>query len=265
MSQYVRPAMDRPRVGLALSAGAARGLAHIGVLKVLEEADIPIDYIAGTSAGALIGGIYSATRDLKSIEKLATSIRWDLLVDLCVPRMGLVSGEKIREFVRLLTHDMRFDELSIPFAAVAVDIESGEEVVLKEGLVADAIRASVSIPGVAVPLRLGNRLLVDGAVLNRVPINVVREMGADLVIASSVFGRAAREKMRSIFDVIATAIEIMEMEILKNRIVEADVVIPIDVTGIGPTRLDMAKDLISMGDAAARKALPDILKGIGRM
>ncbi|HHY47510.1 MAG TPA: patatin family protein [Firmicutes bacterium] len=253
------------RVGIALSAGSARGIAHIGVLKVLTEAGVPIDCIAGTSAGAVIGGIYAATLNLNLMERLACHIKWDILVDLCVPRLGLVSGEKIKEFLRLLTHDKTFAELAIPFAAVACDLEEGTEVVLREGPVAEAIRASISIPGIAVPVRLGGRLLVDGAVLNRVPVNAVRAMGADYVIACNLTGRAGRARVRveNIFDVITTAIELMEMEILKGKIVEADIVISPDVGDIGPTRLDMAPELIKRGEEATREALPRILEEIG--
>lgn len=251
------------RVGIALSAGSARGIAHIGVLRVLTRAGVPIDYIAGTSAGALIGGIYAATLNLDLMEGLAYHLKWDMLVDLCIPKMGLVGGEKIKEFLRLLTHDKTFSQLAIPFAAVACDLEEGVEVVLREGSVAEAIRASISIPGIAVPMRLGGRLLVDGAVLDRVPVNAVRDMGADYVIACNLVGRTGRTKVENIFDVITTAIELMEMEILKDKIVDADAVISVDVSDIGPTRLDMAPELIRRGEEAARGALPRILEGIG--
>lgn len=260
----------RPKVGLALGAGSTRGLAHIGVLEVLEEAGVPVDVIVGSSAGALVGGIYSACRDLKMMERLATYITWDHLLDFCFPRMGLIAGDRFLEFLTVLTHDKSFRDLTMPFAATAVDLETGEEMLLRDGKVALAIRASIAIPGIMVPVRAGKRLLVDGGVLNRVPTREAREMGADFVIAVSVDGKArgmpARprgEPVRSIFEVITAAIELMELAILKPRMVDADVVIAPDLADIGPTRLDRAADIINRGKEAARTALPQIREGIG--
>lgn len=259
----------RLKVGLALGAGSARGLAHIGVLEVLEEAGVPVDVIVGSSAGALVGGIYSACRDLGMMERLATHIKWDHLLDFCFPRMGLIAGDRFLEFLTVLTHDKSFDELAMPFAATAVDLETGEELLLREGKVALAIRASTAVPGIVVPVRMGKRLLVDGAVLNRVPARQAREMGASLVIAVSVDGnargmpgRSRGEPVRNIFDVITAAIELMEVTILRQRMIDADIVIAPDLGDIGPTRLDRALEIISRGKAAAREALPRIRESI---
>ncbi|MCR4401913.1 MAG: patatin-like phospholipase family protein [Firmicutes bacterium] len=257
----------RPKVGLALGAGSARGLAHIGVLQVLEASGVPVDMIVGSSAGALVGGIYAACRDLAMMERLAMHIKWDHLVDFCFPRMGLIAGERILEFLRVLTGGRSFDDLSMPFAATAVDIETGEELLLREGEVALAIRASIAVPGIVAPVRVGGRLLVDGAVLDRVPARHAREMGADLVIAVSAGGNAGgapdrhrKEPVHSVFEVITTAIELMELTILRQRIIDADVVIAPDLTDIGPTRLDLAAEIIDRGRAAARAALPRIAR-----
>ncbi|MGE5587512.1 MAG: patatin-like phospholipase family protein [Clostridia bacterium] len=255
----------RPRIGLALGAGSARGLAHIGVLQVLEESGVPVHMIVGSSAGALVGGIYAACRDLAMMERLAMHIKWDHLVDFCFPRMGLIAGERILEFLRILTGGRYFADLSVPFAATAVDIETGEEVLLREGEVALAIRASIAVPGIVAPVRVGGRLLVDGAVLDRVPARCAREMGADFVIAVSAGGNAGgapdrhrREPVRNVFEVITTTIELMELTILRQRIIDADVVIAPDLTDIGPTRLDLAAEIIERGRTAARAALPRI-------
>lgn len=260
----------RMKVGLALGAGSARGLAHIGVLQVLEEAGIPIDVVAGSSAGALVGGIYCACGDLHMMERLATRIKWDHLLDFCFPRMGLIAGDRFLRFLAVLTQDKSFDDLSTPFAATAVDLETGEEVLLREGKLALAIRASVSIPGIVVPLRVGRRLLVDGAVLNRVPVREAREMGADYVIAVSVDGsasgvpaRSKSEPLGNIFEVITAAVELMELTIVKQRMMDADVVVSPDLAGIGPTRLDLAADIIERGRAAAFAVLPRIRQDIG--
>ncbi|MGE5573381.1 MAG: patatin-like phospholipase family protein [Bacteroidota bacterium] len=259
----------RPRIGLALGAGSARGLAHIGVLQVLEEEGVPVDVIVGSSAGALVGGIYAACRDLGMMERIAMRVKWDHLVDLCFPRMGLVAGDRILGFLRVLTRGKSFADLSLPFAATAVDIETGEEVLLREGEVALAIRASMAVPGIVAPVRIGGRLLVDGAVLDRVPASRAREMGADFVIAVSAGGnvdgapdRHRKEPVRNVFEVITTAVELMELAILRQRILGADVVIAPDLEDIGPTRLDRADEIIERGRAAARACLPRIARGL---
>ncbi len=262
----------RPRIGLALGAGSARGLAHIGVLQVLEEKGVPVDVIVGSSAGALVGGVYAVCRDLGMMERLAMHIKWDRLVDLCFPRMGLIAGDRILEFLRVLTRGRSFAELPIPFAATAVDIETGEEVLLKDGEVALAIRASIAVPGIVAPVKVGGRLLVDGAVLDRVPASRPREMGADFVIAVSAGGnvggapdRHRKEPVKNVFEVITTAVELMELTILRQRILDADVVIAPDLADIGPTRLDRAGEIIERGRAAARAALPAIMERVGEV
>lgn len=247
--------IERPRVGLALSAGAVRGLAHIGVLKVLEREGVPIDCIAGSSVGALVGAVYSSCRDLGMMERLATNMKWDLLVDVSFPRMGLVGGERLMEFLRLVTGGKTFEELSIPLAVVAVDIERGEEVVFRDGPVAEAVRASIAVPGVFVPHRYRGRMLVDGAVLNRVPVAPLRGMGADVVIAVKLWGRGPVSRVRNVVDVVLQSIELMETEIMNRKMLDADVVIEPNVSAIGPARLDKARELIDLGEMAAREVI----------
>lgn len=254
---------DRPRVGLALGAGAVRGLAHIGVLKVLEREGIPIDCIAGSSAGALVGAVYSSCRDLGMMERLATNMKWDLLLDVNFPRMGLVGGERLMEFLRLVTGCKTFDQLSIPLAVVAVDIERGEEVVFRDGPVAEAVRASIAVPGVFVPHRYRGRLLVDGAVLNRVPVVPLREMGADVVIAVKIWGRGPAGRVRNVVDVVLQSVELMETEIMNRKMLDADVVIEPNVSAIGPARLDKAGELIGLGEAAALQAIDKLRLLVG--
>ncbi len=180
----------RPKVGLALSGGGARGLAHIGVLKVLEREDIPVDFLAGTSMGGIIAAAYAAGLSIEYIEKEALRMgrlrNLITLMDRSLPRLGLFEGQKVQEYLAGHLGDITFDELKIPLALVAVDLETGEEVVLRKGRVVDAVRATISLPGVFAPYRLDGRLLVDGGVLNNLPADVVREMGADAVIAVDV-------------------------------------------------------------------------------
>jgi len=180
----------RPRVGLALSGGGARGLAHIGVLKVLEREGVPIDYLAGTSMGGIIAAGcaagFSAEYMAQEALRMSRYTRLLRLFDLSLPGAGLVEGKKVQAYLAQHLRERAFSDLRIPLALVAVDLLKGQEVVLTEGRVADAVRATISIPGVFAPVRLDGRLLVDGGVLNNLPADVVRRMGADVVIAVDV-------------------------------------------------------------------------------
>ncbi len=178
-----------PKVGLVLSSGGARGAAHIGVLKVLEEHRIPIGLVVGSSIGAIIGGAYAAGVPASRIEeawrkldlrRVAQSLRPTL------PLHGWSSGQGLRRFLEELVGDRHIEELPIPFAAVATDLETGERVVLKEGPLVEAIRASSSIPGLFVPVEHGGRFLADGGLVSPLPVDVARELGAEIVIAVDV-------------------------------------------------------------------------------
>ncbi len=175
----------RKKLGLALGGGAARGWAHIGVIHALREAEIPINFVAGTSIGALVGAFLAADK-LKVLERLALNLDWlDVIsfFDLVFPRSGLIDGKKVVAFLGKHLPQKNIEELPLPFAAVATDIISGKEVVLTKGNIIEAIRASIAVPGIFTPVHLNGYLLVDGGVLNPVPVNVVKEMGAEVVIA----------------------------------------------------------------------------------
>ena len=250
-----------PTIGLALGAGSARGLSHIGVLKALEEANVEVDYLAGTSAGAIIGGFYAAGLDLHMLERLATHIQWDDLTDVTFPRRGLIAGDKMKEFFQLLTKQKYFSDLELPFAVVAADVEKGENIVIDSGSVAEGLRASMSVPGVFVPYELDDRLLVDGALLNRVPTAEVKELGADFVIGVEVSPiDFTSRKVNNIFDVILNSIDIMQQELAQNKKVGADLLIEPELDDIGPTELERGQECIDLGYQAAQERLPEIKK-----
>lgn len=174
------------KVGLALGSGGARGAAHVGVLKVLERERIKVSAIAGSSIGAMVGGAYAAGIPLSRIEEeWMTTSRTRLFRSFLptFPRAGLSSGAGLRRYLREILGDVRIEELSIPFAAVATDLDTGEPVVLRQGSLVEAIRASTAIPGIFQPVRWEGRLLVDGGLVEPLPIRVCRELGADIVIA----------------------------------------------------------------------------------
>ncbi len=183
------------QVGLALGAGGARGLAHIGVIQTLTEAGIPIDSVVGTSSGALVGAIYAAGQ-LENFERQVRGYEWtDVLAmwDPVWPRSGIMSGSRALERLAGLVGEWRVEDLAVPFGAVTVDLVTGDELLIRRGRVADAVRASISVPGVFVPLRDGPRLLVDGAIRNPVPVSALSEMGADLRIAVNLHHEPVRE------------------------------------------------------------------------
>ena len=186
------------KVGVALSGGAAKGLAHIGVLKALEEAGIKIDYIAGSSMGALIGAAYASGIPIDTLEKIAIDTDWKTAAKLFIPGLstsGLVDGKRVKQFLSTLYGDKNIEDLPIPFVATATDISNGKLFIINRGSLLEAVRASISIPIVFTPVKHKNIFLVDGGLVNPVPIDVVREMGADFIIAVHVLhGRLPSEK-----------------------------------------------------------------------
>lgn len=175
-----------PKLGLALGSGAARGLAHIGVLKVLEEEGIEVDCIAGTSIGAFIGALHAAGVPLKEMEEVAVGLDWKQLarfIDPVIPTSGLLDGQRVLDFMASLLPVRSFEQLRLPLAVTATDVESGEALVIRRGNLLDALRAAVSFPGIFPPARFGQRFLIDGGLCHPVPIDAVRGLGAEKIIA----------------------------------------------------------------------------------
>jgi NTE family protein len=181
--------MTKKKIGLALSGGAARGLAHVGVLDVLQKEGIPIDMIAGTSSGAVMGAVYASGQDTSKMIENALDAGWKRIpmIDPSFPKTGFIKGRKIKNLLSsFLGGNIRFSDLKLPFACVATDIDTGEEVVINSGSVSDALRASISIPGIFTVVKREGRYLVDGGLTTPVPVNVVKQMGADFIIAVNV-------------------------------------------------------------------------------
>ncbi len=251
----------RQGVALALSSGGVRGFVHIGVLKVLDRYHVPIAGIAGSSMGSLIGALYCSGYSGVELETLAKSIRRHHYMDVSVSKMGLIAGKKLHDLVLKWTDGKNMEDLSPPLKVVAVDIERGEEVVISQGSVADAVRASASIPGMFSPVVRQNRLLVDGGVLNRVPVELAREFAGDGVIAVDV-GIDLASRMSSMFDVLFQTFDIMARELRRYQTMSADVIIQ--------PRLDLTRDqdrtrrFIAAGEAACEAAMPEIWRIVNR-
>ena len=251
--------VSQPRVGLALGSGGARGFAHIGVLQVLEEAGVPINAIAGSSMGSLIGAIYATGAPIRRIEQLACHLPVSQWLDVTFPRFGMLAGERFHQLIRLLTKDRNFEETNLPFAIVATDLEKGERVTFTSGPIHEAVRASIAIPGVFKPYKVGNHTLVDGGVIERVPIEATRDLGADFVIAVDVGLFEKLPPVKNVIDVIVQSIDIMEREVFRYRVLDADFVVRPDLDLMSSIAYHSAEKAIVAGRETMRAALPQLL------
>ena len=256
------PAFKRPLLGLALSGGAARGVAHVGVLKVFEEHGIPVDFIAGTSAGALVGGAYAAGISLAELEDFGRSLRWRDFGRMTLSRLGVQSNARLEEYIRQRFPVTRFEDLRIPLAVVATDLHSGRAVVMKdEGDVAFAIRASCALPGWYVPVAdAEGRQLVDGGLVANVPTAAARSLGAQVVVAVDVNAEGAKflGAPHSIVGVLLQSIILVQRTSAMHQRQVADVII---TPGVGHIRWDemtRGEELLAAGERAAREVVEEI-------
>lgn len=266
------------KVGLALSGGGARGLAHIGVLKVLEQAGVPVDFLAGTSMGGLIAAAYAAGLSPEFMEqealRMASLRRLLALADPTMLQGGLFEGQKVREYLSDHLGDCTFDQLRLPLTLVSVDLNSGETVYLNQGRVADAVRATIALPGLFTPVERGGQLLVDGGLLNNLPTDVVRRMGADVVIAVDVASdkeatHSLSELLRrrryipnglvETMEVLYRSLAVMMAESNRRRLEETDpelIILPAIRPGVTAlTGFTRAAEIIAAGEEAAHQAL----------
>lgn len=251
------------KVGLALGAGGAKGLAHIGVLQVLNQNNIKIDYVAGASMGAIVGAAFAAGADMDFLAKLAMSLNQTHIFDVTMPRIGLLKGDKAQEIIKLITHNKTFSELDVPLAVVATDIETGKRVTFQEGDLTLAVRASMSVPGIFNPIRFNNMLLVDGAVVGRLPVDVLKEMGAEFIIAVDVKSwPSGRHEVNNIYEIIMQSIDILENEACKTNLNLADIIITPDVTGISVADFRRARECIEAGRKAAENKIEEIITAL---
>jgi NTE family protein len=254
----------RRTLGLALGGGAARGLAHLGVLKVLEEAGLRADYVCGTSAGSIVGALYAGGYSWDEIVEVTRTLDWADIVKPVFPKMGLVRADRLEKRLDALLGDRTIEELAIPFRAVTVDLVQGEQFVFDSGPVARAVRASSSIPGVFEPVEFEGRVLVDGGLLNDVPIDVCKAMGAEFVIAVDLNSDVAQGKApENIFNVLLYSFAVMARECKQlhagDRTRDVRIVAPhlADFNYYNLKRLD---ELIHRGETAMAEAMPEIMR-----
>ncbi len=252
------------KIALVLGAGASRGFAHIGVLKILESNKIPIHMIVGTSAGSFVGSLYAYGFDAYTLQTMAISIQRDDIIDLTIPDNGFVKGERLENYVNWALKDTPMEKLQIPFYAVATNIQTGEEVVFGTGNTGTAVRASSSIPGIFQPVKLSGGTYVDGGVVSPLAIDAAKRYGADVVIAVDISSNPANSSPRSTIETILQSIDIMHAKISQIQLGRADVVIRPDVGHIGAADFSKRHEAILEGEKAALNALPKINQIISR-
>ncbi len=261
--KYLSPAP--PGIGLALGSGAARGLAHIGVLKVLTSEAIPVTHLAGSSIGALIGGLYAAGRPLSEIETIALSTDWKRIRSLAIDvsfQQGLLRGNKVVQFLEEHLGETTFAQCHIPFAVVATDRLTGEMVTITEGRLVDAIRASIAIPVVFEPVTLAGRTLTDGGLSAPVPVSAVRQLGAKVVLAVNLDSHYYDETVTpGWLDIINDAINISRHHLAAAQVAHADVVLNLDA-GKHWYQFTNAAERIARGEAATRTLIPEITRAL---
>lgn len=285
--------VSKPKIGLVLSGGGAKGIAHVGVLRVLEEAGIRPDYIGGTSMGAIVGGLYAIGYSVDSIEKIARTNDWLYLLtdeisrlDLAIEEKedadrffvsipikenkikipnGVISGQNIHNQLNTLFSpvysERNFDNFEIPFLCIATDIETGKEVVFREGYLPNAIRASMSIPTIFNPIEIDGKLLVDGGLVNNFPVIRVREMGADIIIGVDVgFQHYKKEELNSIVKVLEQSVFFYSEQLNALNKKECDILIKPELGKLSVSSFGSVDSLLVIGEKAARKILPELKK-----
>jgi NTE family protein len=248
----------RPKVGLALGGGFARGIAHIGVLRVLEAHDIPIDFIAGTSVGALVAATYASGTPLDAMERQGVETRFRDFGRWTLSRMGMASNARIEEFLHRFTTVQFFHEMKIPLSIVAADLLSGESVHFTDGEIVPALRASCAYPGLFLPVQYRGRVLVDGFLTETVPAEAARELGADFVIGVHLEPGLLHSPPQSMIEVISRSFSIIQTSAAQPWRTDVDVLIEPDVHYVGWDEFVKTPELVAAGEAATVAAMPEI-------
>jgi NTE family protein len=258
-----KPRKARPTVGLVLSAGSLRATTHVGVLSVLENAGFPIDVVSGTSMGAIIGSLYSGGKPIKDLVTLAVGMRPSAGSNLnafsllrLVVSDKLLSSEKTQLYIDQALGGKRFEDLPKPFACVAMDLYSGEPIIFREGPLALAVRASMNLPGIFEPVEYRHRYLVDGGVVDYIPVDAARLLGADWVLASIAESDYTRSKPRNVLESLEQVIDIRGSLLAREQKAQANFLVEPPVGDIGLAETERAEEAISKGVVTAYQRLP---------
>ncbi len=257
-----KPALPAPpvkiRIGIALGGGAAKGFAHIGVIKMLEANGFKLEVVSGTSAGSVVGAFYASGMDAFDMQQHAVALDEASIRDVTLFNGGLIRGQKLQNYVNDMVGNRAFEKMKKPFAAVSTELETGKRTVFVHGNVGQAVRASCSIPGVFEPVEIGKYRYIDGGVVSPVPVDAARQLGADFVIAVDISTRITGKTPENLLGVVNQSITIMGQKLGEQEISRADVVIRPRVNDIGPADFDQRARAIVEGKKAAVAALPQI-------
>jgi NTE family protein len=254
-----------PRLGIALGGGGTRGFAHVGVLKALESHQLAPSLIAGTSAGSVVGALYASGMSGFTLQETSFALDETRLKDLDLFGMsrGLIKGQKLQDYINDLVGQRTLDKLGKPFVAVATDLDSGQRVIFARGNTGQAVRASCSIPGLFQPVEIAGKRYVDGGVVSPVPVDAVRQLGADLVIAVDISASVSNPMASSsVADVLGRALVIMGQQLGAQEVARADVLIRPHVAGIGIRDFEQKNQAILEGEKAGEAAIPALLEAI---
>ncbi len=258
--QASEPAGPQLKIGLALGGGAAKGFAHIGVIKMLEAHGIRPDIVTGTSAGSVVGALYAGGMNAFALQEHAFSLDEAQIRDVSLFSGGLVKGEKLQNYVNTLLANRPLEKLGKPFAAVATELETGRRVVFVRGNAGQAVRASSSIPGVFEPVAISGKRYVDGGVVSPVPVDAAFELGADFVIAVDISKKAGDGEAKNMLGIVNQSIAIMGQKLGEQELARADVVVRPKVGKIGATDFDLKNVATLEGEKALLAVLPEIRK-----
>ncbi len=265
-SPVAQPPPKPAKIALVLGAGASKGFAHVGVLKILETQKIPIHMIVGTSVGSAVGCLYAYGYDAFRLQKLAFSIEKDDLIDaLYIPSNGFIKGEKLEEFINKSVNHTAIEKMKTPFYAVATDLGSGQEMVFGKGNAGTAVRASCSIPGIFRPVRISDKTYGDGGIVSPVAVEAAKRLGADIVIAVDISSRIEHSQSEGTIEVLLQSINIMYSKLSSIQLSQADVVIRPKVSHIGSADFSKRHEAILEGERAAIEAMPKILKIVNQL
>jgi len=261
----IKPPPKPAKIAIVLGAGASKGFAHIGVLKVLESNKIPLHMIIGTSAGSFVGSLYAYGFNAFELQKLSFAIERDDIIDLTIPDNGFIKGERLEGYINRIMENKPMEKLRIPFYAVATDIRSGREVVFGSGNTGTAVRASCSIPGIFRPANISGRMYVDGGVVSPVAVEAARRLGADIVIAVDISSDVEASSPTGTIETILQAINIMYSKLAAIQLSKADVVIKPKVGYIGSADFSKRHEATLEGEKAAIEVLPKIQEIVNRL
>ncbi|UNK59065.1 patatin-like phospholipase family protein [Pseudoxanthomonas daejeonensis] len=261
----VDPIVPPVKIGLALGGGAAKGFAHIGVIKMLEANGFKPEVVAGTSAGSVVGALYASGLDPFQLQEKAVALDEASIRDVRLFSGGLVQGLKLQDYVNQSVDNKPIERMRKPFAAVATRLETGERTVFIRGNTGQAVRASSSVPGVFEPVTIGNYQYVDGGVVSPVPVDAARQLGADFVIAVDISSKASGKRPDGMLGIVNQSIAIMGQRLGEQELARADVVIRPDVLDYGSADFTRRNQAILQGEKAALAALPQIRAAVQKL